>query len=136
MLELCLRIAGVLLILLAVVHVTFPKRFQWAEELARLSLLNRQIFLVHVFFIVVLVGSMGVLSAVFTDALLERSKLARLVTAWLCLFWLTRLVFQWFVYDPSLRRGSRLNATVHILFSLMWCYLVFIYGWAFWHQVQ
>ena len=136
MLEICLRVAGILLILLAIVHVTFPKRFQWAVELPRLSLLNRQIFLVHVFFIVLLVGSMGVLSAVFTGALLERNTLARLVSAWLCLFWLTRLVVQWFVYDPSLWRNSRLHAAVHVVFTLMWCYLSFVYGWVFWQQLH
>ena len=37
----------------------FPRQFRWREELARLSLLNRQIFLVHTFFIVLVVTMMG-----------------------------------------------------------------------------
>ena len=136
MLEICLRIAGVLLILLAIAHVTFPKRFHWTEELSRLSLLNRQIFLVHVFFIVVLVGSMGVLCAVFTHALVERSTLARLLLAWLCLFWLTRLVVQWFVYDRRLWHDDRFHLAVHIVFTALWSYLAAVYGWAFWQQMS
>jgi hypothetical protein len=87
MLDFCLRLAGLLLILLAAAHVTFPKRFHWADELARLSLLNRQMFLVHVGYIVFVLISMGVLSLAFTSTLIERSYLAKLVLAWLFLFW-------------------------------------------------
>ena len=57
-----LRIAGALQILLALLHLAFPKRFQWKEELARLSPLNRQIFLVHTFFICVVLTLIGALS--------------------------------------------------------------------------
>lgn len=136
MLEICLRIAGVLLLLLAGAHFTFPKRFNWAEELSRLSLLNRQMFLVHVGYIVLLLASMGVLSLFFTGALLERSQLARLVLAWLSLFWLSRLVVQWFVYDRQLWRGNRLHTGVHVVFTGLWCYLALVYGWGFWQQLS
>jgi hypothetical protein len=134
MLEICLRLAGLLLVVLAAAHVTFPKRFHWADELPRLSLLNRQMFLVHVWYIALTVASMGVLSLVFTEALLARSLLARLVLAWLCAFWLSRLVVQWFIYDRQLWVGNRLNTGVHILFTAMWCYLSLVYGWALWRQ--
>ena len=43
-LALHLRVAGAGLIVLALAHVLFPRRFAWREELPRLSLLNRQIF--------------------------------------------------------------------------------------------
>lgn len=135
MLETCLRIAGLLLLLLAAAHVFFPKQFHWSEELARLSLLNRQIFLVHVVYIVVLVTSMGLLSLVFTQALVEHTLLARLVLAWLCLFWLSRLAVQWLVYDASLWRGNRLHTAAHLALTCLWIYLTLVYGWAFWRQV-
>lgn len=136
MLETCLRIAGLLLLALAAAHVVFPKRFHWSEELSRLSLLNRQIFLVHVFYIVVLVGSMGLLSLVFTPALLEHTLLARIVLAWLCAFWLSRLAVQWLVYDASLWQDDPLNTGVHFAFTGLWAYLALVYGWAFWQQLS
>ena len=37
---------------LVVVNLFVPARFRWREELARLSLMNRQIFQVHTIFIV------------------------------------------------------------------------------------
>jgi hypothetical protein len=135
MLETCLRFGGAMLLLLAAAHVTFPKRFAWATELARLSLLNRQIFLVHVGYIVFLVASMGFLSLFFADALLEGGTLARLITGWLFLFWFSRLFVQWLVYDRSLWRGDRFNTAVHLAFTAFWIYLSLVYGWAFWHTL-
>jgi hypothetical protein len=135
MLEICLRIAGALLVVLATAHAAFPKRFRWAEELSRLSLLNRQMFLVHVAYIVFLVASMGVLSLVFTDALLEKSALSKIVLAWLFVFWFSRLFVQWLVYDRALWRGDRFATTVHILFTVLWIYLSVVFGWALWRQL-
>ena len=134
MLETCMRIAGVLLLLLAAAHITFPKRFHWAEELARLSLLNRQMFLVHVCYIVFLVASMGTLSLIFTDALLEKTTLAKIVLAWLFLFWFSRLFVQWLVYDRTLWRGDPFHTAVHFAFTGLWLYLSVVYGWALWRQ--
>ena len=126
----CLRIAGALLLLLACSHVAFPKRFNWAEELPRLSLLNRQMFLVHTFFIALLLAFMGILSLVFSEALVEQSRLGQVVLAGLTIFWGTRLVFQWFVYDRSLWRGQPFNTWVHFTFTALWIYLTSVYGWA------
>jgi len=132
----CLRVAGTLLLLLACAHVVFPKRFRWAEELPRLSLLNRQMFLVHTFFIALLVAFMGILSLVFPEALLERSRLGQVVLAGLTIFWGIRLLFQWLVYDRSLWRGQPFNTGVHFAFSALWIYLTTVYGWALWLQFR
>jgi hypothetical protein len=130
----CLRIAGAILLLLALSHVGFSKRFHWDQELPRLSLLNRQVFVVHTFFIALVVTFMGILSLVFPETLVERSQLARIVLAGLALFWATRLVFQWFVYDRALWRGRRFETLVHFTFTVIWMYLTSVYAWALWKQ--
>lgn len=127
-----LKVAGALLLLLAAAHAFFPRRFRWREELARLSLLNRQIFLVHGFFIALTVAMMGALSLFFTDALLEPTPLARLVLGGLAAFWAVRLVVQWAVYDRRLWVGHRFNTAVHVAFTALWCYLAGTYGCALW----
>ena len=50
-----LKAIGILLMALASVHIIFPKYFNWKEELRALSLINRQMMLVHTFFIVLTV---------------------------------------------------------------------------------
>ena len=134
-LELHLRIAGCLLLFLAALHVFFPKRFGWREELPRLSLLNRQIFLVHTFFICCVLVFMGALSAFGTQALLAPSPLARWVLAFFATFWTLRLIFQLFVYDSKLWRGDRFNTAMHVLFSTFWTYLATLYWTALLRQI-
>ena len=132
MLAIHLKVVGLTLLLLGALHVAFPRRFRWAEELQRLSLLNRQIFLVHCFFIVLTLGLMGSLALFFTDALLEATSLARLVLAGLVVFWVARLVCQLAVYDVRLWRGNRFNTVAHVAFTALWTYYIAIFGWALW----
>jgi hypothetical protein len=131
-----LRIAGLLLLGLSASHAFFPGRLGWKEDLARLTPLNRQIFLVHTFFIVLVVTMMGILSLAFAGELLAPSPLARVVLAGLTLFWGARLVVQWFVYDKSLWKGNRLNTVVHVVFTVLWTYLTAVYGAALWIQLR
>lgn len=129
--ELHLRIAGALQMLLAVLHLGFPRRFRWREELAQLSLLNRQIFHVHTFFVCFVLMLFGALSAFAADSLLEPTRLARCVLGGIAAFWAVRLWCQLFVYDASLWRGKRFETAMHVLFSLLWIYLAAVYGVAF-----
>ena len=126
--QLHLRIAGALLIALAGAHVTFPRRFKWREEMARVSLLNRQMFFVHIFFICLGLAMNGALALFWTNALLEKSALAAVVLGCITLFWFLRLLVQLFVYDSSLWRGNRFNTCMHVVFSLFWTYLMCTFG--------
>lgn len=126
--ELHFRIAGALQIAIAALHLTFPKRLGWKEELPRLSLLNRQIFVVHAIFICIVLVLMGGLSLFAPGALLEPSRLARLVLAGFTAFWALRLAFQWFVYDQKLWRGSRSNTLLQFGATALWLYFTAVYG--------
>ena len=66
-----------LLALLVVVHAFVPRRLRWGEELPRLSLVNRQIFEVHTFFIVLVLALSSTLLLTSSDALLAPSRLSR-----------------------------------------------------------
>ena len=134
-LEVHLRIAGALLLLLAAVHPFFPKRLGWRDDLAKLTLLNRQIFLVHVGFIVLTLVLFGALALFFAGDLVAPSRLATAVLAGLTLFWGLRLLTQQLIYDRSHWRGNRRNTILHILASLLWTYLTIVFGWGWWRQV-
>lgn len=127
-LDLPIRIAGVCLILLAILNLFVPRRFGWPAELQRLSLFTRQVFVVHCLFIVLILTLMGILSLFFAHTLLEPSPLAALILGGLSLFWLLRLGVQFFFYSPKLWRGNRFNTAMHVVFSCLWVYLVAVYG--------
>jgi hypothetical protein len=56
-----LKIIGIILIALALIHIIFPKYFNWDKELKSLSLINQQMMTVHTFFIAFTVFLMGLL---------------------------------------------------------------------------
>ncbi len=134
MTELLLRLAGISLILLAAIHVFFPKRFRWREEFSKVSLLNRQIFYVHCFFICLVLFLMGALCAARPLALLEPTPLGVLVSGGLAVFWLLRLAAQWFFYDSKIWRGRPFETLMHWLFSVLWAFYSGLFGFIWWSQ--
>lgn len=134
MLTIHLKLVGLLILGLCVLNFFLPRRFNWKEELARLSLINRQIFLVHCAFIVLTCAMFGVLSLFFTGLLLEPTPLARLVLIGLTTFWTLRLFMQLFVYSPDLWRGKRFETAMHVVFTGMWAYFAAVYGTALMKQ--
>jgi len=124
--ELHLKIIGIILILLSVVHVRFPKYFNWAKELGGMSLINRQMMYVHTFFVALVVFLMGVL-CVSSAELLVSSELGHRMCLGLGVFWGLRLFFQFFVYSKELWKGKRFESVVHILFSLLWLYFTVVF---------
>lgn len=123
-----LRIVGLLLTVLGVAHCFFPKRFGWKDELARLSLLNRQIFWVHTFFIALTLVLMGSVTTLYANRLLEPHPVNGAILAAAAIFWACRLFVQFFVYDSKLWKGNLFNTWMHVLFSCLWTYLVATYS--------
>jgi hypothetical protein len=128
MIRLHLQIVGALLLSLGVAHACFDRYFGWKNELRRVSLLTRQIFFVHCFFIALLLVLLGVCSLFYADALLTPGPLNRVVLAGFVVFWVCRLAVQFAVYDPSIWRGRRFFTVMHVLFSMLWCYTIVTYG--------
>jgi hypothetical protein len=130
--ELNLRIAGALLIALGLAHGFFNRYFNWSTETARLTLLTRQVFYVHCFFIGVILVLMGALSTLYAGELLKRTPLSHAICGAFAAFWILRLLAQWFVYDSRIWHGSRFRTTMHWTFSLLWIYLAATYSSAWW----
>jgi hypothetical protein len=129
--ELHLKIVGYIMILLAFIHFLFPKRFNWKTELGGLSLINRQLMYVHTFFVALMVLLMGVICIYSTTEILT-TKLGRHLSFGLFLFWLTRLIFQFFVYSSELWKGKQFETIVHVAFSFLWVYFTVVFFLAFW----
>ena len=123
-----LKIIGYLLILLALLHFYFPRYFDWKREFSSLSVINRQMFYVHSFFIAFIVFLMGILCLTSTEELLGPG-LGKRICLGLGLFWTARLFIQFLGYSPKLWRGKKVETSIHVLFSVFWIYFsaVFIY---------
>ncbi len=124
--ELHFKIIGVLLIALSLIHIVFPKYFNWDKELKSLSLINRQMLTVHTFFIALTVFLMGLLCLTSSTEIIE-TNLGKKLSLGLGIFWTVRLVIQFFVYSTDLWKGKKFETFMHIVFSLLWTYLSVIF---------
>lgn len=129
--ELHLKITGFLLMALACIHVVFPKYFNWKTEFASLSLINRQVMYVHTFFIALVVFLMGLLCVTSSSDLIQ-TRLGNKLALALTVFWMLRLLVQFFGYSSTLWRGKRFETAIHILFSVLWIYLSVVFFMAYW----
>lgn len=110
------------MIILSLVHLIFPAYFKWKTEFASLSLINKQVMYVHTFFIALTVLMMGLLCLTSANDLMNTAFGKKVVMA-LFVFWLIRLLVQFFGYSPALWKGKKFETIVHILFSLLWIYI-------------
>ena len=127
-LTLHLQIVGVLLVILGLSHWFFNRYFGWQRELASISLLTRQVFFVHTFFIGLGVVMVGLVSFLYTNALLRPNSLSCAILAGMTTFWLCRLLVQLFVYDAAIWRGKPFWTLMHLVFSALWIYVTATYA--------
>ncbi|HTM24078.1 MAG TPA: hypothetical protein VL225_02730 [Vicinamibacterales bacterium] len=127
-----LRAVGVILALLVGVNLAVPARLRWREEMARLSLLNRQIFQAHSVFLVLTLAMMSALLLTSADALLVPGPLSRAILIGLTAFWGLRMLMQWWFYSPAIWRGHAFNTAMHVVFSATWVYMTSVFGIALW----
>jgi hypothetical protein len=127
-LALHLRAAGVVMAALVVANLLVPRRFHWPEELARLSLINRQIFQAHSIFLMLTLALFSLLLLTCAEALLEPTRLARAVLIGLTVFWGLRMLMQWFFYSPAIWRGHRAYTAMHWVFSATWIYVTTVFA--------
>ncbi|PQJ80829.1 hypothetical protein [Polaribacter porphyrae] len=124
--ELQLKIIGILLSILAFIHIGFPKYFNWKIELKSMSLINQQMMTVHTFFIALVVFLIGLLCLTSANELIE-TNLGKKISFGLGVFWLIRLVFQLFIYSPKLWKGKKFETVMHIVFTIFWIYMSILF---------
>ena len=120
--EIHFKIIGILLMFLAIVHVIFPKYFNWKQEFQSVSLINRQMMFVHTFFIALAVFLMGILCLISSTDLIE-TKLGKTISLGFGIFWAARLFTQIFIYSKKLWKGKTFETAMHVFFLLLWTYL-------------
>lgn len=99
--EIALALAGLAQLGIAASSVLIPRLLGWKEETARLRPLTRQVFWTYASYILAINASFGALSLLAPAALADGSTLARAVCGFIAVYWTTRLVLQFAVFDRS-----------------------------------
>jgi hypothetical protein len=130
-----IKLIGTLFILLSLLHIFLPKRFNWKNELGALGLFNRQLMQVHFFFIAFGLLLLGLLCLTSADALLI-TPLGRRICLGLGLFWTVRLYVQFFVYSSRLWRGKLFETIMHVVLAVFWAYAGGVFSLGFFLNYQ
>jgi hypothetical protein len=118
-------LAGVALLAIAAANFSAPRVLRYRENLALVSPIVRQIFLVHCAYIVLVLCGQAALCFAFPEEIAGRSALGRSLSAFCALFWLTRFVLQGWYYD----RGAKgEHPAFNLLFLATFLYLGCLFG--------
>ncbi|MEL7342548.1 MAG: hypothetical protein AAGM67_18845, partial [Bacteroidota bacterium] len=91
--------AGVLHLLLLVLHLYFPRLLQWSKSLPRMDQMNRSVYLTIHWMLILWLGSSGLLLLFAADILLSETSGLFLLSL-IGLQWVLRLAFQWIYFHP------------------------------------
>lgn len=121
-----IQISGVMMIILSIMHIFFPKYFKWKEELGRLSLINKQMMQAHTFFIALLLLLLGILCITsYHD--LTHTQLGKKLCLGIGLFWAIRFIYQIVGYSSILWEKKRFETSVHLIFLFIWSFLSYTF---------
>ena len=107
--------AGAVQLLILGANFVLPKKLSCRENLARVSPMIREVFIVHWVYIVLVLGIFTSLSFWFAPELAGASRLGRYLSAVIAVFWLLRVPIQLFFYDSELRRLNRFGDVVFLI---------------------
>jgi len=113
-----IQIAGLVQLSIAAANFLLPSLLHYRENLAKVSPIIRQIFVIHSLYIVLALVGFATISLVFPDELAGASALGRLISGLLAVFWLTRVAIQLAYYAPSVRRQHPLGHAAFTLASI------------------
>lgn len=130
-----LMLAGVGQILLCLGSLFIPKLLNWNSELAKLSPLIRNIFWVYAAYILTTNFSFGILSLFASTALMDGSLLALCVSAFIFLYWVSRLVIQFTVFSKYAPEG-RIYSLGEIGLVIGFIYFTMIYALTFYYNLR
>ena len=101
-----LMLAGVGQIVLCLGSLFIPKLLNWKSELAKVSPLIRNIFWVYAAYILAINFLFGILSLFASSSLMDGSVLAKSMTAFIFLYWVSRLVIQFSGFSKHAPTGK------------------------------
>ncbi len=114
LLEVSLRGVGLAQAGLAVLSFFLPRIMKWGNDLARMPLLVREVFVIHSWFISLTLLIWGVLTWRFAPEMVRApTELSRWLCAAIAIFWGLRCVLQWLHYSPAHWRGIPSRTVIH-----------------------
>ncbi len=127
-------ICGLLHVALSIGSSVIPRVLQWNSALEKVQPLIRQMFWTYAAYILVINLCFGLVSIWGTAELTDHSFLAKCITLFISLYWLTRIGIQFFYFDTSqapkgfiFTLGEIALVALFVLFTAVY-FLAFLYN--------
>lgn len=113
-LEFFLRVAAIIQFAVAMLNLSLVRIMDWKPDLDRVSLLVREVFHIHIYFISLTLSIFALLTWRFAGEIaLAASPLATWLAITIATFWGVRSVMQWLHYSAIHWRGDRRRTAIH-----------------------
>jgi len=124
-----LKLAGILQICLCLGSLAIPKLLNWKGELANVSKIISQIFWTYAGYILVINFSFGIISFFGAEELLGKTFLSKSICIFIFLYWLTRILIQFFYFDTKSAPQGFIYKAGEIALVALFIFLTVVYGW-------
>ena len=126
-----LFLAGISQIILVFGSLAIPKVLNWKSELKNVQTLIRQMFWTYAAYILVINFCFGLLSVFALAELIDGSFLAKAVTGFIAVYWISRVLIQFLYFDRESFPPGVLNKIAEVLLVTLFIVLSAVYSWAF-----
>lgn len=129
--QLLVYVAGLSQVALALGSLAIPGILKWRAELAKVQHLIKQMFWVYAAYIFVINVCFGLISIFAADDLTNGSNLAVAITGFIALYWVSRVLIQFFYFDRTHFPKGVFHKACEITLVVLFIFLSVVYGRAF-----
>jgi len=129
--ETLILIAGLAQIVLAIGSLVIPNILNWHSELIKVRPLIKQMFWTYAGYILGINLSFGLLSVFDSSDLINGSKLAIVITGFIAIYWMSRILVQFLYFDRTDFPTGKWNKLGEILLIALFIFLSIVYSLAF-----
>jgi len=131
-----IRLAGLAQTGLVVGSIFIPKALGWKGELAKVQPLIKQMFWTYAAYILVINLCFGLLSMFDYRELTNGSNLAIIINGFIAMYWVSRVLIQFFYFDRSNFPAGKWNRLAEVVLVLLFISLSAVYGLAFYFNLH
>ncbi|MEP6614241.1 MAG: hypothetical protein ABJA76_20200 [Mucilaginibacter sp.] len=126
-----ISLAGLAQITLVIGSPFIPKALGWKGELAKVQPLIKQMFWTYAAYILVINLCFGLLSIFDYKELTNGSNLATIINGFIAVYWISRVLIQFFYFDRSNFPVGKWNKLAEVILILLFISLSAVYSLAF-----
>jgi len=131
-----LFLAGLAQIALVIGGLAIPTILNWKQELAKTRPLIKQMFWTYAAYVVVINLCFGLVSALDYKELTNGTTLSALATGFIAVYWISRVLIQFFYFDRSDFPKGKWNAFGEMVLVTLFVFLSVVYSLAFYSNYK